>query len=87
MKQSSEKFMDMMLEENTAFEAKPDFAKILDERIDAAMKKYTENLEKLINPAEKLEVIKEKENEENEQEGSREGTDERTDDSGDDSEC
>lgn len=88
MKLSSEKFMDEMLKDNAASQdAGTDFAKILDERLEAAMKKYTENIEQLINSNKELEIIKEKENKEDEREeqGSFEGNDEGSDNSGSDS--
>ena len=91
MRQSSDNFMDEMLKDNIkpTGDTAANFAEILDQRLDAAMKKYTENLETLINPKKDLEIIKEKENEENERktEGSNEGSDEGTIDSGSDSEC
>lgn len=89
MRQSSDFFMDELLKDNIqpSGDVSNNFAEILDQRLDAAMKKYTENLETLINPNKDLEIIKEKENEENEREaeGSNEGSDEGVVDSGSDS--
>lgn len=73
MRQSSDKFMDAMLEDISPPAEQPNIAEILDKKIDDAMKKFTEQLTQSADNTEipadaELEVIEEQEIEENERE-------------------
>ena len=80
MRQSSDKFMDALLEDISPPAEQPNIAEILDKKIDEAMKKFTEQLTQSADNTEipadtELDVIEEKEIKEYEREEVTEETD------------
>lgn len=82
MRQSSEKFMDELLKDNTSPDQGSNIEEIIDAKLAAAMEKFTEQLSKVVEPSTKENNIKEDNedgNEEGNGAGSEEGTDEEDD--------
>ena len=76
MRQTSTDFMDKMLEDNEPTKI-VDHAAEIDKRIDAALSKLAENLEKVGQPApqdDTKNIINEKEKKDNDAEGNAEGS-------------
>ena len=79
MRQSSEKFMDELLKENTTPDQGKNIEEIIDAKLAAAMEKFTEQLSKVVEPSTKENNIKEDMsdgNEEGDGAGDEEGADE-----------
>lgn len=76
MRQSSERFMDEMLKDNAAPEQEQSIEEIIDQKLEQAMSKLTEQLQKVTEPksSEQNNIIKE--DSENEQEGNGAGSEE-----------
>ena len=83
MRQSSEKFMDELLKENTTPDQGKNIEEIIDAKLAAAMEKFTEQLSKVVEPSTKENEIKEDNENGNDEEGDgagdEEGADEETD--------
>lgn len=82
MRQSSEKFMDELLKENTSPDQGTNIEEIIDAKLAAAMEKFTEQLSKVVEPSTKENNIKEDNedgNEEGDGAGDQEGADEEAD--------
>lgn len=82
MRQSSEKFMDELLKENTSPDQGKNIEELIDAKLAAAMEKFTEQLSKVVEPSTKENNIKEDNedgNEEGDGAGDEEGTDEEAD--------
>lgn len=82
MRQSSEKFMDELLKDNTSPDQGSNIEEIIDAKLAAAMEKFTEQLSKVVEPSTKENNIKEDNedgNEEGDGAGDEEGTDEEVD--------
>lgn len=82
MRQSSERFMDEMLKDNAAPKQEQSIEEIIDQKLEQAMSKLTEQLQKVTEPKSSEQNII-KEDSEDEQEGngagSEEGASEETD--------
>lgn len=78
MRQSSERFMDEMLKDNTAPKEEQSIEEIIDQKLEQAMSKLTEQLQKVTEPksSEQNNIIKE--DSENGQEGNGAGSEEGT---------
>lgn len=77
MRQSSERFMDEMLKDNAAPKQEQSIEEIIDQKLEQAMSKLTEQLQKVTepkSPEQNNNIIKE--DSENEQEGSGAGSEE-----------
>ena len=76
MRQSSERFMDEMLKDNAAPKQEQSIEEIIDQKLELAMSKLTEQLQKVTEPksSEQNNIIKE--DSENEQEGNGAGCEE-----------
>lgn len=76
MRQSSERFMDEMLKDNAAPKQEQSIEEIIDQKLEQAMSKLTEQLQKVTEPKspEQNNIIKE--DSENEQEGNGAGSEE-----------
>ena len=76
MRQSSERFMDEMLKDNAAPKQEQNIEEIIDQKLEQAMSKLTEQLTKVTEPksSEQNNIIKE--DSENEQEGNGAGSEE-----------
>lgn len=77
MRQSSERFMDEMLKDNAAPEQEQSIEEIIDQKLEQAMSKLTEQLQKVTEPKSSEQnnnIIKE--DSENEQEGNGAGSEE-----------
>lgn len=86
MRQTSEEFMNKLLEDNTPAESKPlseQIAEEIDKKMAAAMSKFTEALEKVNIPDQGNNNEKEKEENEQDEEGSREDGEEGADEEAD----
>ena len=82
MRQSSEKFMDELLKDNTSPDQGSNIEEIIDAKLAAAMEKFTEQLSKVVEPSTKENNIKEDNedgNEEGDGAGDEEGTNEEAD--------
>lgn len=82
MRQSSEKFMDELLKENSSPDQGSNIEEIIDAKLAAAMEKFTEQLSKVVEPSTKENNIKEDVNDGNEEgdgAGDEEGTNEEVD--------
>lgn len=82
MRQSSEKFMDELLKDNTSPDQGSNIEEIIDAKLAAAMEKFTEQLSKVVEPSTKENNIKEDNedgNEEGDGAGDEEGADEEAD--------
>lgn len=83
MRQSSEKFMDELLKENTSPDQGTNIEEIIDAKLAAAMEKFTEQLSKVVEPSTKENNTKEDVNDGNNEEGNgagdQEGADEEVD--------
>lgn len=82
MRQSSEKFMDELLKDNTSPDQGSNIEEIIDAKLAAAMEKFTEQLSKVVEPSTKENNIKEDNedgNEEGDGAGDQEGADEEVD--------
>lgn len=79
MRQSSERFMDEMLKDNAAPKQEQSIEEIIDQKLEQAMSKLTEQLQKVTEPKSSEQnnnIIKE--DSENEQEGNGAGSEEGT---------
>lgn len=79
MRQSSEKFMDELLKENTSPDQGTNIEEIIDAKLAAAMEKFTEQLSKVVEPSTKENIKEDNENGNNEEgsgAGDQEGADE-----------
>lgn len=77
MRQSSERFMDEMLKDNAAPKQEQSIEEIIDQKLEQAMSKLTEQLQKVTEPKSSEQnnnIIKE--DSENEQEGNGAGSEE-----------
>lgn len=76
MRQSSEKFMDEMLKDNAAPKQEQNIEEIIDQKLEQAMSKLTEQLQKVTEPksSEQNNIIKE--DSEDGQEGNGAGSEE-----------
>lgn len=77
MRQSSERFMDEMLKDNAAPKQEQSIEEIIDQKLEQAMSKLTEQLQKVTepkSPEQNNNIIKE--DSENEQEGNGAGSEE-----------
>lgn len=83
MRQSSEKFMDELLKENTSPDQGSNIEEIIDAKLAAAMEKFTEQLSKVVEPSTKENNIKEDVNDGNDEEGDGAGDEEGTDEEAD----
>lgn len=78
MRQSSTDFMNEMLKDNTSAAPKGDnIADIIDERINKAMEKFTEQLNKITIPHQEDKKINEKENNDHDKQGNEGASGER----------
>lgn len=75
MRQSSEKFMDELLKDNTSPDQGSNIEEIIDAKLAAAMEKFTEQLSKVVEPSTKENNIKE-DNEDGNEEGDGAGDEE-----------
>lgn len=76
MRQSSEKFMDELLKDNTSPDQGTNIEEIIDAKLAAAMEKFTEQLSKVVEPSTKENNIKEDNEDGNDEEGSGAGDEE-----------
>ena len=77
MRQSSEKFMDELLKDNTSPDQGSNIEEIIDAKLAAAMEKFTEQLSKVVEPSTKENnIIKEDNEDGNVEKGSRSGDEE-----------
>lgn len=76
MRQSSEKFMDELLKDNTSPDQGSNIEEIIDAKLAAAMEKFTEQLSKVVEPSTKENNTKEDNEDGNDEEGSRAGDEE-----------
>jgi len=83
VRQSSEKFMDELLKENTSPDQGSNIEEIIDAKLAAAMEKFTEQLSKVVEPSTKENNIKEDVNDGNDEEGDGAGDEEGTDEEAD----
>lgn len=83
MRQSSEKFMDELLKDNTSPDQGSNIEEIIDAKLAAAMEKFTEQLSKVVEPSTKennnIKEDNEDGNEEGDGAGDEEGADEEVD--------
>lgn len=79
MRQSSEKFMDELLKDNTSPDQGTNIEEIIDAKLAAAMEKFTEQLSKVVEPSTKENNIKEDVNDGSNEEGSGAGDEEGAD--------
>lgn len=83
MRQSSEKFMDELLKENTSPDQGTNIEEIIDAKLAAAMEKFTEQLSKVVEPSTKENNIKEDNEDGNNEEGDGAGDEEGADEEAD----
>ena len=76
MRQSSERFMDEMLKDNAAPKQEQSIEEIIDQKLEQAMSKLTEQLQKVTEPKSSEQNIINKEDSEDEQEGNGAGSEE-----------
>ena len=83
MRQSSERFMDEMLKDNAAPKQEQSIEEIIDQKLEQAMSKLTEQLQKVTEPKSSAQNNIIKEDSEDEQEGNGAGSEEGASQEGD----